>query len=85
MNSYSLVHKFIACLIAGITLFSMILLIGRDIDSALLSPSVIFSLAGLALLSGVVFPFIWHFKRADSVAVHTKLVSFIAYGVAFSI
>ena len=85
MKSYSLARKFIACLIAGITLFSIVLLVGRDIDSALLSPPVIFSLAGLALLSGVVYPFIWHFKRADSVAVHTNLVSFIAYGVAFSI
>jgi len=85
MNSYSLARKFIACLIAGITLFSIILLVGRDIDSAWISPPIIFSLAGLALLGGVVYPFVWHFKRLDSVMVHTKLVSFIAYTVAFSI
>lgn len=85
MNSYSLARKVIACLIAGITLFSIILLVGRDINSAFISSPVIFSLAGLALLSGVVSPFVWHFKRLDSVTVYNQLQSFIAYGAAFSI
>lgn len=56
-------RKWISCTVAGLGLVALWLELG---DSGLIPwfpPPVVFSLAGLSLLSGFIYPFIWHWRE----------------------
>jgi hypothetical protein len=85
----SLFTKLLTCTIAGSTMAGMLLLLGNGGTIPWLPPTVIFPLAGLSLITAMVYPFVWHQKekngRINSVSAYTFLYSVIRYGIAFSI
>jgi hypothetical protein len=89
MNPSSLIRKFFTCLIAGLVLAAVFLLLGNSGTISWFPPVVVFSLVGLALLTALLFPFIWQFtenrEKTNSDNVYGFLYAFIRYCIAFNL
>lgn len=85
----SFIRKFSTSLVAGLTVAALLLVLGNSGTLPWLPPVAVFSLVGLALLSSLVFPFIWQYRERrqaiDSTKVYTVLLAIIRYSIAFNL
>jgi hypothetical protein len=89
MNKFTFLQKFIACFVAGLVLVAALLVLGRTLPAPLVIPEMVFGLAGLSLLTSLIYPFIWQRKDAQNAANSDKIMHFwqgiIRYVLAFDI
>jgi len=87
--SNSIVRKFCTALIFGIVFSALILMLGNGGNISWLPPIGVFALVGIALLSALLFPFIWHYlerrQKMNSAKIYGFLYSAIRYCIAFNI
>jgi hypothetical protein len=87
--SNSIAKKISASLIVGLVFSALLLMLGNGGNISWFPPIVVFPLVGIALLSALLFPFIWHYLeqkgKMDSVKIFGFLYSAIRYCIAFNI
>ena len=87
MQKVSFLQKFTACFVASFILTAIFLVLGRSLPGII--PELVFGLAGLSLLFGLIYPFIWQRKekkRPESSLIELAFwQSVIRYGLAFNI
>jgi len=81
--------KFSACMVAAATSIALLLVLGNSGTLPWFPPAVVFSLAGICLAFGLVYPFIWHFRekkgRASSDKIYGFINTLIRYTIAFNL
>ncbi|RYY67505.1 MAG: hypothetical protein EOO13_14490, partial [Chitinophagaceae bacterium] len=89
MEQHSLLNKWVAAFVAGLTSIALILSLGNSGSIPWLPPTIVFTAAGLALMIALIFPFIWHYwerrQLRDSTAINALLHNIIRYGIAFNL
>ncbi|WP_428656762.1 hypothetical protein [Runella sp.] len=85
MNAHSLAQKIIACLFTGLAGSALILQVGRDYRPAWISPPMVFSAAGAALIAALIFSFYWHFKKRNNASFFFSVLNTLCYALAFGI
>lgn len=83
--SNSIGKKISACLIFGLELSALLLLLGNGGNISWLPPVLVFSLVGLSLLSGLLFPFLWHYSERKQKNNSTKTYGFLYGGIRYCI
>ncbi|PJJ10641.1 hypothetical protein CLU83_4094 [Flavobacterium sp. 1] len=87
--SDSILKKLGTSIILGFVLTALILMLGNGGNVFWLPPILVFSLVGIALLSAILFPFIWHYlerkQKINSTKIYGFLYSGIRYAIAFNI
>jgi len=81
----SLPKKFMTSLIAGVTLAALLLMLGNGGNVPWLPPMLIFGLCGIVLLLSLLYPFIWHYRKANSAKKYRLLYYVTRYCIAFNI
>lgn len=85
----SLLRKVATSFVAGLTVAALLLVLGNSGTLPWFPPPVVFSLVALALLSSLVFPFIWHYRErkqpGNSDRIYAVLFTIIRYSIAFNI
>ncbi|HSD08569.1 hypothetical protein [Flavobacterium sp.] len=88
-QSNSFGKKFWACLIFGLELSALLLTLGNGGNIPWLPPIFVFSLVGISLLIGLLFPFLWQYlerkQKINSLKTYGFLYSSIRYCIAFNI
>ncbi|MFT3935236.1 MAG: hypothetical protein QM726_16540 [Chitinophagaceae bacterium] len=89
MNGDSFAKKFITSLVAALLINVFLLLLGNSGTISWFPPPVVFSLVGICLLLGLIFPFIWQYRQArnkiDSQKIYGVLHTAIRYCIAFNL
>ncbi len=89
MKSTSLLKKFSTCFIAGLTIIALLLVLGNSGTLSWFPPVIVFSLAGIAFLSSLIFPFIWQRQekqqKINSEKVYAFIYGIIRYTIAFNL
>lgn len=87
--SNSIGKKISACLIFGLVLSALLLMLGNGGNIPWLPPILIFSLVGISMLIGLLFPFVWHYlerkQKINSERIYGFFYSAIRYCIAFNI
>jgi hypothetical protein len=87
--STSIAKKISTTLILGLVFSALLLMLGNGGNISWFPPIVVFSLVGIALLSALLFPFIWHYlehkQKMNSAKIYGFLYSGIRYAIAFNI
>lgn len=87
--SKSIGKKICTCLIFGIELSALFLTLGNGGNIPWLPPILVFSLVGVSLLIGLIFPFVWQYlerkQKINSIKIYGFLYSLIRYCIAFTI
>jgi hypothetical protein len=87
--SKSIGKKICTCLIFGIELSALFLTLGNGGNIPWLPPILVFSLVGVSLLIGLIFPFVWQYlerkQKSNSIKIYGFLYSLIRYCIAFTI
>lgn len=85
----SIGKKISACLIFGLVLSALLLMLGNGGNIPWLPPIVIFSLVGISMLIGLLFPFVWQYlerkQKINSERIYGFFYSAIRYCIAFNI
>ncbi len=86
---HSFLRKFITCFVTGLTISSLLLVLGNSGTISWFPPIVVFSLVGFSLISSIIFPFLWNFleknNRINSEKVNGYLIDIIRYTLAFNL
>ena len=87
--STSIVKKISTSLMLGLVFSALVLTLGNGGNISWFPPKVVFPLVGIALLSAILFPFIWHYlerkQQINTEKVYGFLFSGIRYAIAFNI
>lgn len=87
--STPIVKKISAFLMLGLVFSALVLTLGNGGNVSWFPPIVVFLLVGIALLSAILFPFIWHYlerkQKINAAKVYGFLYSGIRYAIAFNI
>jgi len=87
--SNSIEKKISACLIFGLVLSALLLMLGNGGNIPWLPPILIFSLVGISMLIGLLFPFVWQYlerkQKINSERIYGFFYSAIRYCIAFNI
>ena len=87
--SNSIGKKVCTCLIFGLELSALLLTLGNGGNIPWLPPIVVFSLVGISLLIGLLFPFLWQYlekkQKIDSLNIYGFFYSAIRYSITFNI
>lgn len=87
--SNSIEKKISACLIFGLVLSALLLILGNGGNIPWLPPILIFSLVGISMLIGLLFPFVWQYlerkQKINSERIYGFFYSAIRYCIAFNI
>jgi hypothetical protein len=76
IHENSFLKKFSTCLITALTTIALLFVRGNSGTLRWFSPPVVFSLAGLMLLFGLVYPFIWQRREVVEKTDSAKLYGF---------
>jgi hypothetical protein len=85
MEKKTLSQKILTCLVAGLTLSALWLSIGNSGIIPWLPPILIFSLVGISMVLGFIFPFIWQNLERKGEVDSSKIVAFIYLTIRYSI
>lgn len=89
MNSTSLFKKIGTCFIGGLTTGGLILVLGNSGSLSWFPPALVFSLVGIAILSSLIFPFVWHLgekkQKTNSEKICGIVYGIIRYTIAFNL
>jgi hypothetical protein len=88
-NQSSLVKKSTTSFIVGITIAAILLLSGNGGDIPWFPPTIVFPLVGVAVLTSLIFPFIWHAlerkQKMCSIKIYGLLYSILRYCIALNL
>lgn len=74
---------------AGLTTIALLLVLGNSGTLTWFPPVIVFSLAGIAFISSLIFPFIWQrqekYKKINSEKVYAFIYGIIRYTIAFNL
>lgn len=88
-NQTSFTKKITTSLIAGITVSALLLVIGNGGNVFWFPPAVVFPLVGLALLTSIIYPFIWNYmekkQKVNSIKIYGVFYTIIRYCIAINI
>jgi len=89
MKEYSIIKKFISCLVAALTTIASLLVLGNSGNLTWFPPLVVFSLVGLIFLGAIIYPIIWQHQerkqKINSVKIYSFLNTLIRYTIAFNL
>ena len=87
--SNSIGKKICTCLIFSLSLSALLLTLGNGGNIPWLLPIVVFSLVGISLVTGLLFPFLWQYlervKKINTLKTYGFFYSSIRYCIAFNI
>jgi hypothetical protein len=89
MTKNSLLRKLATTLMASLTTVALLLVLGNSGTLAWFPPIVVFSLVGICLLGGIIYPFIWQWQenklQIDLTRRYELFQRIIRYTVAFNL